>query len=127
MIRERIYQKLSENVNLAAAINEVRPLVLEETDELPSLTYQIEIQHDNDYDGVSNFKKAILETNVYSSNLQEAKTVNALLKTAAATISGVETGLTVFNIFPSREIENFDSDEREFQINTQFTISYRED
>lgn len=127
MIRERIYQKLSENVDLAAAINEVRPLVLEETDELPSLTYQIEIQHDNDYDGVSNFKKAILETNVYSSNLQEAKTVNALLKTAAATISGVETGLTVFNIFPSREIENFDSDEREFQINTQFTISYRED
>ncbi len=127
MIRERIYQKLSENVDLAAAINEVRPLVLEETDELPSLTYQIEIQHDNDYDGVSNFKKAILETNVYSSNLQEAKTVNALLKTAAATISGVETGLTVFNIFPSREIENFDSDEREFTINTQFTISYRED
>jgi len=124
MIREKIYTVLNDA--LGSTVNAIRPLVLKQKDELPAITYDVEIDHDVTFEGNTSFKKATLEINIFTNSLVDATGINRSLKTAVATVAGVYTGITIFNIYIVREIELFESEEREYRINTQFIVNYSE-
>ncbi len=121
MINERIYSILS-----SALTYTIRPIVLKQKDELPAITYQVEIDHDKTFDGNADLKVARVELNVYATTLSEAKTINTELRAAMAGVSGVAAGITVFNLYVEREIEDFETEQYEYRINTVFLVNYSE-
>ena len=126
MISERVYSILSADAPLTASTNVIRPIVLRESDELPAITYQLSTEYDSTFDGVSTLKKSIAEINVYARTLSEAQSINDELKTSMANVAGIGSGVNVHSVFISREIEDYETEQDEFRINTQFSINYNE-
>ena len=126
MIRERIYQTLANDAGLSALVTVIRPIVLNQSDALPAITYQIEKQHDFTFEGNSGLVRVTLELNVFADDLATAEEINSALQTALDALPGVENGESIYNVYLERELEAHDLEQGEYRINTQFIVNYSE-
>ena len=126
MIGERIYSVLSTDSALLISTSVIRPIILQEQDDLPAITYQVAIEHEHTFEGTTDLKRATLETNIYAKTISTVKSINTELLTAIQSVVGTGSGVTVFNVLVDRVIEDYETEEHEFRINTQFIINYKE-
>ena len=123
-----IYQQLSGDAALTASVNAIRPIVLEQGDELPAITYQ-RSNNDTDYtfEGESGFKRLSLTVNLGVNSLIQSNAISKDVKRVMYGMKGVHNNITIHNVFVDREVDNFQYDDKEYQTNLIFIINYKED
>ena len=125
-LKEKIYSTLSTDIALAASTQAIRPIKLEKKDNLPAITYQVQVDPDHTFDGESGFAQALAEINIYAKKQSQTESIFQELKAAIVKLPGSYAGIRIHNLFTRRVVEDFESTEDEFRINVQFTINFTE-
>lgn len=123
MIRSVIYHAL--NNALGNSVGAVRPLILQPSDTLPAITYQVEVEASHTFEGRSDLSRCQLEINIYAPSLDTAHQLTGAVETALLNATGRHEQVIVYKPQLTRIIDQFINEPGEYRVNCQFSFHYK--
>jgi len=122
-----IIQALLNDLTLSSLVNIVRPMKLEDGDVNPAITvYRSDVETDYVFNGESGLKKLSVTMNLWVDSLLESESIVREIKRVMYALRGLHDTTKIYSVFVSRELDNYHFDDKEYQTNLVFIITYKE-